>query len=36
MKIGVNEETAKVDACGIEHHLSEETFAAMKKHLEIF
>jgi Mn-dependent DtxR family transcriptional regulator len=31
--IGVSEETAKIDACGIEHHLSEETFAALKKHL---
>lgn len=35
IKIGVSEETAKIDACGIEHHLSEETFKAMKKHLEI-
>lgn len=33
IKIGVSEETAKEDACGIEHHLSEETFNAMKKHL---
>ena len=36
MKIGVSEETAKEDACGIEHHLSEETFDAMKKHLNKF
>ena len=35
IKIGVSEETAQIDACGIEHHLSEETFKAMKKHLEI-
>ena len=33
-KIGVTEETAKKDACGIEHHLSEETFNALKKHIE--
>ena len=33
-KIGVAEETAKKDACGIEHHLSEETFNALKKHIE--
>lgn len=34
IKIGVNEETAKNDACGIEHHLSKETFDALKKHYE--
>ena len=32
-KLGVDEETAKKDACGIEHHLSEETFMALKKHI---
>jgi Mn-dependent DtxR family transcriptional regulator len=33
-KIGVSDEIAKKDACGIEHHLSEETFNALKKHIE--
>lgn len=30
--MGVSEETAKIDACEIEHHLSDETFEALKKH----
>lgn len=30
-EIGVSEETAEEDACKIEHDLSEETFAAIKK-----
>ncbi len=30
IKIGVNEETAKVDACRMEHVISEETFNALK------
>lgn len=34
MKIGVNEETALNDACKIEHVISDETFAALKKHIE--
>ena len=34
IKIGVNEDVAKEEACGIEHHLSEETVLALKKHLE--
>ncbi len=29
--IGVSEATAKEDACEIEHHLSDETFDALKK-----
>lgn len=29
--LGVNEETAEVDACKIEHDLSEETFEAIKQ-----
>ena len=29
--IGVSEATAKADACEIEHHLSDETFEALKK-----
>ena len=32
--LGVNEETADADACKIEHHLSDETFAAIKRHAE--
>jgi Mn-dependent DtxR family transcriptional regulator len=32
--LGVDEKTAKEDACRIEHDLSEETFAALKKHVE--
>ena len=30
IKLGVNEKTAREDACKIEHDLSEETFAAIK------
>lgn len=32
--LGVNEKTAAEDACRIEHYLSDETFAAIKKHVE--
>ncbi|MCR5097458.1 MAG: ArsR family transcriptional regulator [Lachnospiraceae bacterium] len=32
IKIGVSEETAKKDACRVEHYVSKETFDAMKKH----
>ncbi len=32
MKLGVCEKTAIEDACKIEHVISEETFAAVKKH----
>ena len=31
--IGVTEETAKEDACRMEHVLSEETFEALKNHI---
>ena len=31
MRIGVSKETALEDACRIEHHISDETFAAIKK-----
>lgn len=34
LSIGVNEEIAKKDACKIEHDLSEETFAAIKKQMK--
>lgn len=33
IRLGVNEKTAAEDACRIEHILSEEAFAALKKHL---
>ena len=32
IRLGVNEKTAADDACRIEHVISEETFAAIKKH----
>lgn len=31
--LGVNEETARLDACRIEHNISVESFEAIKKHL---
>ena len=33
-KLGVNEQTARADACKIEHDLSDETFAAIQRHVE--
>jgi len=35
ISIGVDEETAVNDACKIEHVISPETFAALKKHMNI-
>ena len=35
VKLGVSVETATEDACKIEHHLSDETFEAIKHHLDI-
>lgn len=32
MALGVNEETARLDACRIEHDLSAETFACIKEY----
>ncbi len=32
--LGVSPETATEDACKIEHHISDETFACLKRHLE--
>ena len=32
ISLGVDEKTATEDACRIEHYLSDETFAAIKKH----
>ena len=34
MALGVSEENATEDACKIEHVISDETFEAIKKHLE--
>lgn len=34
MSLGVNEKSAYRDACKIEHDLSEETFACIKRHYE--
>ena len=33
MRMGVSEETARKDACKIEHDISDETFEAIKKQL---
>ena len=35
MSWGVDEKTAAADACKIEHILSDETFAAIKKNIEL-
>lgn len=32
LRLGVDEETARTDACKIEHDLSDQTFQAMKRH----
>ena len=34
MLMGVSEETARKDACKIEHDISNETFEAIKKHIQ--
>ena len=33
VKLGVNEEVAANDACKIEHHLSDESFEALKRYV---
>ncbi|MDD3336243.1 MAG: metal-dependent transcriptional regulator [Eubacteriales bacterium] len=33
-RLGVTEQTAREDACKIEHVLSDETFAAIRKHIQ--
>ena len=33
MRLGVDEEIADADACKIEHHISDTTMAALKRHL---
>jgi Mn-dependent DtxR family transcriptional regulator len=32
--LGVSPETAEEDACRVEHYISDETFACMKRHYE--
>ena len=34
VSLGVDRETASSDACKIEHHISDESFAAIKAHLK--
>lgn len=34
MKLGVDEETAREDACKIEHDLSQQSFEAIRRHAE--
>ena len=34
VELGVDEELAAADACKIEHHISDESFEAIKKHFE--
>ena len=34
MMLGVSQETAAADACKFEHDISDETFAAMKRHVD--
>ena len=33
IRLGVDKETASEDACRIEHHISDESFEAMKRHI---
>ncbi len=33
IKLGVSEDTAKADACKVEHYISEETFEAIKNYI---
>lgn len=34
LQLGVEEKIASEDACRIEHYISDETFSAIKKHME--
>ena len=36
MKIGVAEDVAREDACKLEHAISDESFSAIKRHMEQF
>ena len=35
-RLGVSEETARIDACKIEHDLSDETFDAIRRHMNTY
>ena len=35
VRLGVSQETASADACRIEHVISDETFLAMKRHVNL-
>lgn len=35
-ELGVSESTASIDACKIEHHLSDESFDAIKRHAQAY
>lgn len=35
VKIGVDETTASIDACRMEHYLSKQSFECIKKHLKV-
>ncbi len=35
IRLGVSEENARADACKIEHDLSDETFEAIRKHVQL-
>ena len=34
ISLGVSEETADADACKIEHHISDESFTAIKQYVD--
>lgn len=34
ISLGVNKEQAEIDACKVEHNISNETFEAIKKHMK--
>jgi Mn-dependent DtxR family transcriptional regulator len=36
VRLGVSEKNAREDACKIEHDLSDESFAAIEKHIEMY
>ena len=35
VRLGVSEDTARTDACRLEHDMSDETFAAIQRHVEM-
>ena len=36
VRLGVSEETAREDACKMEHDISDETFAAIQRHIDTY